>query len=58
MTKKGIEVVLDVGRTVWKNNPEIFKPVADFFGVDIEARLYDESILAGLRYDQYEGEIQ
>jgi 4-hydroxy-tetrahydrodipicolinate synthase len=53
MTKKGIEVVLDVGRTVWKNSPEILKPVADFFGVDIEARLYDESILAGLTYSQY-----
>ena len=53
MTNKGIEVVLGVGRTVWKNNPEILKPVADFFGVDIEARLYNESILAGLRYDQY-----
>ena len=53
MTKKGIEVVLDAGRTVWKNNPEILKPVADFFDVDIEARLYDESILAGLTYDQY-----
>lgn len=55
MTKKGIEVVLDAGRTVWKNNPEILKPVADFFGVDIEARLNDESILAGLTYDQYLG---
>jgi len=55
MTKKGIEVVLDVGRTVWKNNPEILKPVADFFDVDIEARLNDESILAGLTYDQYFG---
>jgi 4-hydroxy-tetrahydrodipicolinate synthase len=53
MTKKGIEVVLDAGRTVWKNNPEIFKPIADFFGVDIEDRLYNESILAGLTYDQY-----
>ena len=53
MTNKGIEVVLGVGRTVWKNNPEILKPIADFFGVDIEARLYDESIFAALRYDQY-----
>jgi len=53
MTKKGIEVVLGVGRTVWKNNPEILKPVADFFGVDIEARLYDESILAELAYSKY-----
>jgi len=55
MTRKGIEVVLDAARTVWKNNPEILKPVADFFGVDIEARLNDESILAELTYDQYLG---
>lgn len=53
MTKKGVEVVLDAGRTVWKNNPEILKPVSDFFGIDIEARLYDDSILAGFTYDQY-----
>jgi 4-hydroxy-tetrahydrodipicolinate synthase len=53
MTKKGVEVVLNAGRSVWKNNPEILKPVADFFGVDIEARLYDESNWAGLAYDEY-----
>ena len=53
MTKNGVAVVLEAGRTVWKNNPEILKPVADFFGVDIEARLYDESLLAGLAYDEY-----
>jgi len=53
MTKKGVEVVLDAGRTVWKNNPEILRPVAEFFGVDIEARLYDESSWAGLTYDEY-----
>jgi 4-hydroxy-tetrahydrodipicolinate synthase len=53
MTKKGLEVVLEVGRTVWKNNPKIFQPLADFFDVDIEARLYDESILKGLAYDEY-----
>jgi len=53
MTKKGVEVVLEAGRTVWKNNPEILKPVADFFGVDIEARLYEESSRAGLTYDEY-----
>jgi len=55
MTKRGIDVVLDAGRTVWKNNPEILTPIADFFDVDIEARLYDRSILAELTYDQYEG---
>jgi 4-hydroxy-tetrahydrodipicolinate synthase len=53
MTKKGLEVVLNVGRTVWKKNPEVLKPVADFFGVDIEARLNDEPVLTGLTYDEY-----
>jgi 4-hydroxy-tetrahydrodipicolinate synthase len=53
MTKKGVKVVLEAGRTVWKNNPEILKPVADFFGVDIEARLFDESLLGPLAYSQY-----
>ena len=53
MTKNGIQIVLDVGRTVWKNNPEVLKPVADFFDVDIETRLYDDSLLAGLTYDGY-----
>jgi 4-hydroxy-tetrahydrodipicolinate synthase len=53
MTEKGIHVVLEAGRTVWKNNPEILEPIAEFFGVDIEARLYDESILSGLVYEQY-----
>ncbi|MBW2265076.1 MAG: 4-hydroxy-tetrahydrodipicolinate synthase [Deltaproteobacteria bacterium] len=53
MTKKGLEVVLEVGRTTWKNNPEILQPIADFFGVDIEARLYDNSVLAELTYETY-----
>jgi len=53
MTKKGVDVVLEAGRTVWKNNPEIMQPVADFFGVDIEARLYDESLLSAVTYAEY-----
>lgn len=53
MTKKGIQVVLDAGRTVWKNNPEILKPVGDFFDVDVEARLYDDAIITELTYDEY-----
>ena len=53
MTKKGLEVVLNVGRTVWKKNPEILKPVAEFFGVDIDAKLNDQSVLSGLTYDEY-----
>jgi 4-hydroxy-tetrahydrodipicolinate synthase len=53
MTKKGLEVVLGVGRTVWKNNPGILQPIADFFDVDIGVRLYDEAIIKGLAYDEY-----
>jgi 4-hydroxy-tetrahydrodipicolinate synthase len=53
MTKKGLEVVLEVGRTVWKNNSKILQPLADFFDVDIETRLHDESIFKGLAYDGY-----
>ncbi len=54
MTRNGIDVVLNAARTVWKNNPEILTPIGEFFGVDIEAKLYDESILEGLSYNQYE----
>ena len=53
MTRKGAEVSLAAGRSVWENNPEILQPVADFFNVDIEARLNDESLLAGLIYSEY-----
>jgi 4-hydroxy-tetrahydrodipicolinate synthase len=53
MTRKGIEVVREKGRAVWKNSPEYLKPVAEFFNVDIEARLYDDTILSGLIYDGY-----
>jgi 4-hydroxy-tetrahydrodipicolinate synthase len=54
MTRKGMEVAREVGRTVWNRNPEILQPVAGFFGVDIEARLNDEAILEGLIYEAYE----
>jgi 4-hydroxy-tetrahydrodipicolinate synthase len=54
MTRKGIEVVREKGRAVWKNSPEYLKPVAEFFNVDIEARLHDDGILSELVYDAYE----
>jgi 4-hydroxy-tetrahydrodipicolinate synthase len=53
MTKNGLNVVLEAGRAVWKNNPEILRPIGDFFNVDVEARLHDESFQAGLTYDSY-----
>ena len=53
MSRKGAEFVRDAGRTVWKNNPGILQPVADFFDVDIEARLNDDTLLGDLTYDGY-----
>ena len=53
MTKKGLKTVLDAARKVQSSNPEIFKPLADFFGVDVENRLNDPSVLKGLYYEEY-----
>ncbi len=53
MTKKGLKTVIDVARKVQSSNPEIFKPLADFFGVDVENRLNDPSVLEGLYYEEY-----
>lgn len=53
MSVKGLETVLDSARKVQTNNPEIFKPVADFFGVNIEDRLNDPIYREGLYYDEY-----
>ena len=52
MTKKGLKTVLDAARKVQSSNPEIFKPLADFFGVDVENRLNDPSVLKGLYYEE------
>ncbi|MCP4628546.1 MAG: hypothetical protein GY850_34305 [bacterium] len=53
MTKNGVEKVLEAGRKVQAGNPEILKPVAQFFNVDIEARLNDPSGWEGLCYTDY-----
>jgi 4-hydroxy-tetrahydrodipicolinate synthase len=53
MTKKGLDVVLTTAQKVQRDNPEIFKPLADFFGVDIDARLNDDDVLEGLCYEGY-----
>lgn len=52
MTKNGIQVVLEAGKKVLKNNPEILEPVAKFFNVDIEERLNNEKYWEGLYYKQ------
>ena len=53
MTKKGIQAVLDIAREVHENSPEIFKPIEDCFGVNIEERLNNEKFCEGLYYEAY-----
>ncbi len=53
MTSKGLEKVLSGLRQVQANNPELLQPVAEFFNVDIEARLTDTKHLQNLMYPSY-----
>lgn len=51
MTAKGLEKVLERVRQVYSENPEILEPIEDFFSVDLDERLYDDSYCRGLCYD-------
>jgi 4-hydroxy-tetrahydrodipicolinate synthase len=42
MTPKGITVVREAIRTVYENNREILTPIADFYQVDLEERIYQD----------------
>jgi len=53
MTKNGMEKVIETARKVQSDNPEILKPVAEFFGVDIDARLSSASNMQELYYEKY-----
>jgi 4-hydroxy-tetrahydrodipicolinate synthase len=53
MTKKGLDTVLETARKIQTDSPDIFQPVADFFGVDIDERLSSPSNWEGLCYEEY-----
>ncbi len=53
MTAGGLKVVLEAARHVQQAHPEIFAPIGEFFGVDVEKRLSDEGSWSGLAYETY-----
>ncbi len=53
MTRKGLDTVIATAKKVQANNPELFAPVADFFGVNIDERLSTPENWEGLAYDTY-----
>ena len=53
MTRAGAQIVLNAARQVQQNDSALLAPIAEAFGVDIEARLADESVLDQLTYLAY-----
>ena len=53
MTRKGVDFVIDTARQVQTANPGILGPAAEFFNIDIDQRLNDESIREALIYTDY-----
>jgi 4-hydroxy-tetrahydrodipicolinate synthase len=50
MTQSGLDTVLAAARKVYETNPQILLPIADYFDVNIQERLYDERFWQGLTY--------
>jgi len=50
MTRAGLEIVLTNARKVYETTPSILQPIADFFDVDLNERLYNEHYWQGLTY--------
>ncbi len=53
MTIQGAKIALAAARQVHANDETALAPIAEFFGVDIEAQLNDESLLKELVYAEY-----
>jgi len=51
MTAKGFKIVLKAMKQVQADTPDIFKPIADFFQVDIDERLNNTEYQTTLWYD-------
>lgn len=53
MTRQGFATVREAARQVHQSDPAILAPVAASFGIDIEARLQDDSLIEQLVYKAY-----
>ncbi|QTA79539.1 4-hydroxy-tetrahydrodipicolinate synthase [Desulfonema limicola] len=53
LTKNGLKIVLEAARKVQAESPEIFKPVSDFFGIDIDEKLKESNDFDKFCYSAY-----
>ncbi len=54
MTAGGLEKLLAAARAIFAGAPELFEPLANFFDVDVAARLNDTGFTRKLVYDSYQ----
>lgn len=48
MTRAGVDVVRTAVRKVWESHPEFLAPIEEFFKVDLESRIADDSVWSAL----------
>ena len=53
LTKQGIELLIRRALKVESEHPEVFKPLSDFFDVNVEDRLTNEKYQRGWYYEAY-----
>jgi 4-hydroxy-tetrahydrodipicolinate synthase len=53
LTRGGMDLLMAAARKVYDTAPQLFEPLADFFEVDVEARLNDPKYQEGLYYEEY-----
>jgi 4-hydroxy-tetrahydrodipicolinate synthase len=53
MTKNGFDKVVNIAKGVQNSNPELLKPISEFFNVDIDERLSNADKLNDLYYNNY-----
>jgi len=53
LTRTGMEVLMSAVGKVYGTAPQLFEPLANFFEVDVEARLNDPKYREGLYYEEY-----
>jgi len=44
MSRSGVDVVRQAAAAVWERNPEMLRPIAEFYGVDIAGRIGDDDV--------------
>jgi 4-hydroxy-tetrahydrodipicolinate synthase len=53
VTKRGLQVIVSAAKRIQSENPQVFKPLADFFDINVDSRLSNESYWKGWYYDAY-----